>query len=135
MREAHLWPAFLSSSATIGSIVARNESKASIRRGFTTAVVAATVAATGMSGGMALAKQGADDEWVTICHRTNSTNNPYVAITVKRSAVDGVNGKGSGQGDHFGQHTGPVWEAGMPNGGEWGDIIPPVPGFGARWVQ
>lgn len=116
--------------------MAKSDSKACFLRGFTTAVVAATVAAAGISGsGLALAKQDSG-EWVTICHRTNSTKNPYVAITVKQSAVDGSNGKGAGQGDHYGQHTGPVWEASMPNGGDWGDIIPPVPGFhnGRNWT-
>lgn len=106
------------------------------RRWLALTVVSTTVLAFTASAGAALAKQD-DEEWVTICHRTNATKNPYVVITVKRSAVDGVNGKGEGQGDHYGQHTGPVWAAGMPNGGEWGDIIPPVPGAhdGLNWDE
>lgn len=98
------------------------------------AAASTTVIAFSGSAGAALAAKDSD-EWVTICHRTNSTKNPYVQITVKRSAVDGVNGKGEGQGDHYGQHAGPVWDPSMPNGGDWGDIIPPVPGAhsGVNW--
>ncbi len=104
------------------------------RRWLAFAAAAATTLAAASSTSAALAKKDSD-EWVTICHRTNSTMNPYVAITVKESAVDGENGKGEGQGDHFGTHTGPVWEPGMPNGGDWGDIIPPVDGAhdGLNW--
>ena len=104
------------------------------RRWLALAAASTTVIAFSGSAGAALAAKD-PDEWVTICHRTNSTKNPYVQITVKRSAVDGINGKGEGQGDHYGQHTGPVWDASMPNGGDWGDIIPPVPGAhsGVNW--
>ena len=104
------------------------------RRWLALAAAATTTLAAVSSTGAALAKKDSD-EWVTICHRTNSTKNPYVVITVKESAVDGINGKGEGQGDHYGQHTGPVWEPGMPNGGDWGDIIPPVAGAhgGLNW--
>jgi len=106
------------------------------RRWWALAAAATTTLAFAVPTGTALAKKDAD-EWVTICHRTNATKNPYVQITVKASAVDGINGKGEGQGDHYGQHTGPVWEPGMPNGGEWGDIIPPVPGAhdGLNWTD
>ena len=108
----------------------------SARRWWALAAAATVTLAFTVPAGTALAKKEAD-EWVTICHRTNATKNPYVQITVKQSAVDGINGKGEGQGDHYGQHTGPVWEPGMPNGGEWGDIIPPVPGAhdGLNWTD
>ena len=104
------------------------------RRWLALIAASATVIAFSGSAGAALAAKD-PDEWVTICHRTNSTKNPYVQITVKRSAVDGINGKGEGQGDHYGQHTGPVWNSAMPNGGDWGDIIPPVAGAhnGLNW--
>ena len=73
---------------------------------------------------------------VTLCHRTNATSNPYVMITVDSSAVDGVRERGEGSGDHLGQHTGPIWTPDQPNGGDWGDIIPPVDGVtpGANWT-
>ena len=58
---------------------------------------------------------------VTICHRTNADNNPYVQITVDEASVDGTGGA-----DHLGQHTGPVWDPTLkPQHIKWGDIIPP----------
>ena len=42
----------------------------------------------------------------TICHRTNSNNNPYQVISPDTSAVDG----GGGKGDHYNEHQGPVWD-------------------------
>ena len=63
---------------------------------------------------------------ITICHRTNSTTNPYVTITVDQDAADGDAGNDKGQGDHYKEHLGPVWNSSMPNGGDWGDIIPPI---------
>jgi hypothetical protein len=67
---------------------------------------------------------------VTICHRTNSTTNPYVIITVDEASVDGDNGNDNGKGDHLLEHLGPVWDANTVyppphNGDQWGDIIPP----------
>jgi hypothetical protein len=54
---------------------------------------------------------------VTLCHRTNSDNNPYVVITVSINSVI----KGAG---HDG-HNGPVYQPGMKSAGQkWGDIIP-----------
>ncbi len=74
-------------------------------------------------------------EKVTICHRTNAVNNPYVKIEVATSAVDGVSGNnGKGQADHYGEHQGPIASSEAvaqhlkDNHEEWGDIIPPVPG-------
>lgn len=68
---------------------------------------------------------------VTICHRTNSTTNPYRLITVDEASVDGL-----GNGDHFASHTGPVWDPSQRNGGDWGDIIPPIAGVhaGLNWT-
>lgn len=73
------------------------------------------------------------EDKVTICHRTDAVNNPYVEITVDSNAVDGVAGNSGNQADHFGQHKGPIAtnEAVArdlkEDHVEWGDIIPPVP--------
>lgn len=66
---------------------------------------------------------------VTICHAASSASNPYQQITVAPSAVDG-----EGKGDHYLEHTGPVWREGMAKG-TWGDIIPPIPDVhdGLNW--
>ncbi|HKY15261.1 MAG TPA: hypothetical protein VJM33_10080 [Microthrixaceae bacterium] len=69
---------------------------------------------------------------VTICHRTASHTNPYVKITVAQDAVDGDLANDHGQGDHFLEHLGAI---GPLEVGEWGDIIPPIPGVhgGLNW--
>jgi hypothetical protein len=70
-----------------------------------------TVTATPSGGG------GATSQKVTLCHRTNSDQNPYVRITVSINSVI----KSSG---HDG-HNGPVYAAGMKAAHQkWGDIIP-----------
>ena len=54
---------------------------------------------------------------ITICHRTNSENNPYNEITVSANSIVRNNGHDS--------HDGPVFEPGLKDQGiEWGDIIP-----------
>lgn len=72
---------------------------------------------------------------VVICHRTDSNKNPYVRISVPISAIDGVSGNQANDpnGDHFSEHTGPIWYPGID--GEWGDIIPPLEGIhdGLNW--
>ena len=88
----------------------------------------ATLAAVLMVAGIsstALATKPDPNHKVTICHRTNSTTNPYVKITVDEASVNQDTGDDKGQGDHNAQHNGPVWNSSMPNGGDWGDIIPP----------
>jgi len=62
---------------------------------------------------------------VTICHRTNSNTNPYNQITV---AIASANFQGHTT------HTGPIFRPGLD---DWGDIIPPVPGFeqGLNWPE
>lgn len=63
-----------------------------------------------------------NEEQVTICHRTNADENPYVEITVDRHAVDGLE-----QADHYGEHQGPLYNDTLKAQHiEWGDIIPPV---------
>ncbi len=96
-----------------------------------TLLTALTIGSVVIVAGPVLPAGAAPEAKVTICHRTNATNNPYVRITVAQSAVDGVGGKG----DHFVEHTGPIWTFGQPNGGQWGDIIPPIPGIhdGLNW--
>ncbi|MCA9325747.1 hypothetical protein KDA23_06865, partial [Candidatus Saccharibacteria bacterium] len=70
---------------------------------------------------------------VTICHRTDAANNPYVQLSVDKNAVDGFSGNNQGD-DHYGEHQGPVAystavaQALKDQHKKWGDIIPPVPG-------
>jgi len=73
---------------------------------------------------------------VTICHATASVQNPYVMPTVDFDAADGNAGNDNGQGDHFLEHTGPVFNSTMQQGDSWGDIIPPIPGIhgGLNWT-
>jgi hypothetical protein len=77
---------------------------------------------------------------VTICHRTNAVQNPYVRETVALSSVDGNLGDDHGQGDHFAEHKGPVAsseavaQALKDDDQKWGDIIPPNPaGTSLNW--
>lgn len=68
-------------------------------------------------GGTAQASQGGEDHKVTLCHRTNSENNPYVQITIDKAAV-------FRQG-HDGHDEGGVYQPGdKARGVRWGDIIP-----------
>ena len=69
-------------------------------------------------------------EKCVICHRTASAGNPYVQIEVDDSAING-----QGNGDHYKEHTGPVFPA-VGTDGKWGDIIPVLPGVhsGMNWV-
>ena len=79
-------------------------------------------------------QNGADK--VLICHRTNAIKNPYTQNSVDADSVDGDGGNDNGQGDHYLEHIGPIANpATMTNGGDWGDIIPPVDGVhgGLNW--
>lgn len=54
---------------------------------------------------------------ITICHRTNSNNNPYNEITVSAFSIVKNNGHDT--------HNGPVWDPTLKDQGiKWGDIIP-----------
>lgn len=65
----------------------------------------------------ALAKDPDKEKKVTICHRTNSNNNPYNEITVSPFSIVKNNGHDS--------HNGPVWDPTLKDQGiKWGDIIP-----------
>ncbi len=83
--------------------------------------------------GLVLSESG--DCHVTICHRDAASNKPYVQITVAVSAADNDLGNDNGRGDHFAEHTGPVFNSTMQQGDNWGDIIPPIPGIhdGLNW--
>jgi hypothetical protein len=81
-----------------------------------------------------------EDHKVTICHRTDAVNNPYVKITVDADAADGNTGNDNGQGDHS-THTGPIATSEAvaqqlkDNHQMWGDIIPPHDNFaGLNWT-
>ena len=52
---------------------------------------------------------------VTLCHATNSDDNPYVAVTVDVASVRFAGHAG---------HEGPVWTPSHAKHSKWGDIIP-----------
>jgi hypothetical protein len=73
---------------------------------------------------------------IDICHATAAIKNPYNMINVRETAADGVAGNSGQQPDHFGEHTGPIFDPAVnQNGDNWGDIIPPIPGVhgGLNW--
>ncbi|MFN8025859.1 MAG: DUF5979 domain-containing protein [Acidimicrobiia bacterium] len=79
-------------------------------------IVAVAGLSFGMLAGVASSAEVTPVDKVTICHRTNANNNPYVVITPDVAGVlDG----------HAAQHTGPVWDATLKAQHiKWGDIIP-----------
>jgi uncharacterized repeat protein (TIGR01451 family) len=102
----------------------------------------AEVDAEGNSGNGSSNRVHGDDHTskITICHRTGSIKNPYVQITVAREAAGDPGGEHQGGQDHFGIHTGPVFDSSMEQGDSWGDIIPdvdddgnPMPHDGLNW--
>jgi hypothetical protein len=84
------------------------------------AVASIALAAVGVAAVSASAGEEPPNQKVTLCHRTNAENNPYVVITVDENAIANVI---LGQNGHA-THTGPIFPdtAGSPP--MWGDIIP-----------
>jgi uncharacterized repeat protein (TIGR01451 family) len=82
------------------------------------AAITLAAAAVPLAAGAATASQGgADDHKVTLCHRTNAENNPYVVITIDKAGVFRTG--------HDGHDEGGVYQPGdKANGVRWGDIIP-----------
>ena len=82
------------------------------------AAITLAAAAVPLAAGAATASQGgADDHKVTLCHRTNAENNPYVVITIDKAGVFKTG--------HDGHDEGGVYQPGdKANGVRWGDIIP-----------
>ena len=78
--------------------------------------------------------ENTDPNKITICHRTNATNNPYVVETISKNAANG-----NRHDDHT-SHTGNVASsfavatAMKANHEKWGDIIPAYDDFlGQNW--
>ena len=77
------------------------------------------------------------DKKIEICHATSAVVNPYNKISVSTNAADGIAGNSGGQADHFGEHTGPIFDPLTNiNGDDRGDIIPPITGIhnGLNWT-
>jgi len=86
--------------------------------GFATAVTGLALTLGALAPPASAGVEQLDD--LAICHRTNSNANPYVLITPDQSGQDGG-------ADHFGEHTGPLWNPDLKASKvEWGDVIPPL---------
>jgi hypothetical protein len=82
-----------------------------------------------------IVKQNDNTCKVVICHADSAVKKPYVRQSVAYDSVDGDAGNDNGQGDHYLEHDGPVFNSSMQQGDEWGDIIPPTPAqpTGLNW--
>jgi len=84
----------------------------------TAGALALLVALAPVTGAPATASQSGEDHKVTLCHRTNSEQNPYVVITVDKAGVFKTG--------HDSHDEGGVYRPGdKARGVRWGDIIPP----------
>lgn len=104
------------------------------KRLFVAAAIVVTVGSMVGQTGVS-AKQGGNpkndtnEAKVTICHRTDAVNNPYVRISVSVNAANGE------QHDDHSSHTGPVASsfdvatALKKSHTKWGDIISAYPGY------
>jgi hypothetical protein len=88
--------------------------------------------------GSGTSQAAAQQDRVTICHRTDAVKNPYVKITVDSFAADA---QPPAQGDHALEHQGPIASSEAVAQSlkdqhiEWGDIIPPHDNFaGLNWT-
>jgi len=114
----------------------RTKRSGMFRAGLAVVFIGALLGITGITAGSAGAQKPLRIK-VELCHRTNSTTNPYRVIEV---SVDATNGEFVGP-DHTG-HDGPAFDfTGDPsvlyppphNGDQWGDIIPPYPYTGGQF--
>ncbi len=93
------------------------------RRTMWSALLGATVCLLLVGAGLSAASGEPAHTKVTICHRTNSVENPYNKITVNLNAVNG-----DGHSDHQGHDEGGIFDPTFDyatNQKDWGDIIPP----------
>ena len=74
-----------------------------------------------------------ENDKVTICHRTNSTTNPYRKITVSASSILGKKGHYSHDEIYDGHHVFDSTVTYPNNKKDWGDIIPADPSGQNRW--
>lgn len=80
----------------------------------TSVAVGASLLVLGGSAARATPNPGGEHK-VTLCHATDSDDNPYVAVTVDVASVRFAGHAG---------HEGPVWTPDHAKHAKWGDIVP-----------